>query len=87
MLNGLDNVEARRWVNDKVHAMVAKDETTGLAREDSVGYQCIIDGGTEGFMGQARLIIPYKTACYECTLNTMTASNAVPMCTIAAIPR
>jgi len=87
VLNGLDNVEARRWVNKKVCDMVEKNPVTGLPLAENIGYQCIVDGGTEGFMGQARLIIPFKTACYECSLRTMTKETTVPMCTIAAIPR
>jgi len=87
VLNGLDNVEARRWVNKKVCDMVPKHPKTGLAKPDYIGYQCIVDGGTEGLLGQSRLIIPFKTACYECSLSTMTKETTVPMCTIAAIPR
>ena len=49
--------------------------------------KAIVDGGTESFSGQARIIIPYKTACFDCTLNTMSNSNVFNFCTIAETPR
>jgi ubiquitin-activating enzyme E1 C len=81
---GLDNVEARRWLNSMIHSIVEFD-SQGEVRPESV--RPLIDGGTEGFKGQARLIIPYKTACFECTMKMMTPQVNFPLCTIAETPR
>lgn len=47
----------------------------------------MIDGGTEGFKGQSRVIIPTMTSCIECQLDMHAPRAAVPLCTIASIPR
>merc|ERR1712066_618580 len=46
-----------------------------------------IDGGTEGFLGQCRLFIPMMSACFECSVGTMTPPKVFQSCTIASIPR
>ncbi|KEZ44563.1 hypothetical protein SAPIO_CDS3592 [Scedosporium apiospermum] len=77
---GLDNIEARRWINAKLVALA----------EEGDGPDCIkpmIDGGTEGFKGQARVIIPSMTSCFECQLDMHAPRAAVPLCTLASIPR
>jgi len=47
----------------------------------------LIDGGTEGFRGQARVIIPTQTSCYECSLDMLAKRAVYPVCTIATTPR
>lgn len=76
---GLDSIEARRWINATLVNMV--DENNGESLKP------LIDGGTEGFKGQARVIIPTMTSCYECSLDMLNKPTAFPICTIANTPR
>ncbi|CRK35177.1 hypothetical protein BN1708_006677 [Verticillium longisporum] len=77
---GLDSIEARRWIN----AMLVSIAEEG---EDADCLIPMIDGGTEGFKGQARVIVPTITSCIECQLDMHAPRAAVPLCTIASIPR
>ncbi|KAG7814109.1 hypothetical protein KL921_000383 [Ogataea angusta] len=74
---GLDSIEARRWMNEKLVSLAA---TTG---------QIIpwIDGGTEGFQGSVKLMIPTLTACFECYMKLVPAQTTYPLCTLASTPR
>lgn len=72
---GLDNVEARRWINALL---------VGIADTDLIP---MVDGGTEGFRGQARVIIPTVTSCFECSLDLILPKLTYPVCTIANTPR
>ncbi|KAI8923686.1 hypothetical protein BC831DRAFT_514011 [Entophlyctis helioformis] len=76
---GLDSVEARRWMNATIVGM--------FDDEDPDTLKPIIDGGTEGFKGQSRVILPTISACYECSLDMQTKPVTFPMCTIANTPR
>ncbi|KAJ5899625.1 NEDD8-activating enzyme E1 catalytic subunit, partial [Penicillium taxi] len=76
---GLDSIEARRWINSTLVDMVDMDHPESL--------KPLVDGGTEGFKGQARVILPTLTSCIECQLDMHAPRKAVPLCTIATIPR
>ncbi|EEB05854.1 NEDD8 activating enzyme [Schizosaccharomyces japonicus yFS275] len=76
---GLDSVEARRWVNATLVSMVDDDDPQSL--------KALIDGGCEGFRGQARVILPTITSCYECSLDMLPSKKTYPICTIANKPR
>ena len=76
---GLDSIEARRWINSMLVGMVDGNDPDSL--------KPLIDGGTEGFKGQARVIFPTMTSCIECQLDMHAPRAAVPLCTLATIPR
>lgn len=76
---GLDSIEARRWINATLVDMVDMENPESL--------KPLIDGGTEGFKGQARVILPTISSCIECQLSMHAPRAAVPLCTLATIPR
>lgn len=73
---GLDNVEARRWINALLVELTEDDVLIPM-----------VDGGTEGFRGQARVILPRISSCFECLLDMLAPRTTYPVCTIANTPR
>lgn len=80
---GLDSIIARRWMNSMLISMLNYED--GILDQSSLIP--MIDGGTEGFKGNARVILPGMTACIECTLELYPPQINFPMCTIAHTPR
>ena len=73
-----------RWLNGRINNLVEFDDDGDPIPETIIP---LIDGGTEGFSGQSRLILPRITSCFECSLDAFAPSKAVPLCTIAETPR
>ncbi|GJJ78034.1 NEDD8-activating enzyme E1 [Entomortierella parvispora] len=76
---GLDSIEARRWMNATLFGMFDPENPDTM--------KPLIDGGTEGFKGQARVILPGNTSCYECSMDMLSKPTGFPLCTIANTPR
>jgi len=81
---GLDSIVARRWINGMLLSMLRYEEDGTL---DTSSIVPMIDGGTEGFKGNARVILPGLSACIECTLDLFPPQVNYPLCTIANTPR
>ena len=85
IIGGLDNVEARSYINQKVHDLVEFDENGKPIPDTVIPF---IDGGTEGFRGQAKVIIPYTTSCFDCDTEIINVDRkSYATCTIAGNPR
>jgi ubiquitin-activating enzyme E1 C len=81
---GLDSLEARRYMNT-VACSFLEFEEDGSPKLSSI--KPMIDGGTEGFRGHARVLIPGVTPCFECTLWLFPPQTKYPLCTLAETPR
>jgi ubiquitin-activating enzyme E1 C len=75
---------ARRWINGMIISLV-KYEEDGTVDQSTIIP--LLDGGTEGFKGNARVIYPTLTACIDCTLDLYPPQISYPLCTIANTPR
>jgi len=91
VIAGLDNLEARRYMNSVLHEIVEyeKDEASGEMIPDRATQIPFIDGGTEGFKGHCRVVMPGdpNSACLDCTLDLFPPQVTYPLCTIANTPR
>ena len=54
---------------------------------DPASFKVMVDGGTEGLKGHARVIIPGLTPCFDCTLWLFPPQTKFPLCTLAETPR
>ncbi|XP_012231863.1 NEDD8-activating enzyme E1 catalytic subunit [Linepithema humile] len=80
---GLDSIVARRWLNSMLLSLLVYED----GELDKSTVIPLIDGGTEGFKGNARLILPGLSPCIECTLDLYPPQVTYPLCTIANTPR
>ncbi|KAL1132836.1 hypothetical protein AAG570_010788 [Ranatra chinensis] len=83
IVSGLDSIVARRWMNGMILSLLSYNE----GELDQSTLIPMVDGGTEGFKGNARVILPGISACIECTLDLFPPQVTYPLCTIANTPR
>ncbi|CAM6095047.1 unnamed protein product [Calypogeia fissa] len=81
---GLDSLEARSYINAVVCGFLEyePDGTPDLAT-----IKPMVDGGTEGFKGHARVILPGVTPCFQCSMWLFPPQATFPLCTLAETPR
>ncbi|CAK9318611.1 unnamed protein product [Citrullus colocynthis] len=81
---GLDSIEARSYINSVACSFLEYDSDDNPLEET---IKPMVDGGTEGFKGHARVILPGVTPCFECTIWLFPPQVKFPLCTLAETPR
>ncbi|KAK4775723.1 hypothetical protein SAY87_023684 [Trapa incisa] len=81
---GLDSIEARSYINAVACSFLEYDADDNPKEET---MKPMVDGGTEGFQGHARVILPGLTPCFECTIWLFPPQVKFPLCTLAETPR
>lgn len=81
---GLDSLEARSYINAVVCSFLEYD-SDDKPREETI--KPMVDGGTQGFGGHARVVLPGITACIECSMWVFPPQVKFPLCTLAETPR
>ncbi|XP_050216158.1 NEDD8-activating enzyme E1 catalytic subunit [Mercurialis annua] len=81
---GLDSIEARSYINSVVCSFLEYDSEDKPQEGTMIP---MVDGGTEGFKGHARVIMPGVTPCFECTIWLFPPQVKFPLCTLAETPR
>ncbi|KAJ4789560.1 NEDD8-activating enzyme E1 catalytic subunit [Rhynchospora pubera] len=81
---GLDSIEARSYINSVACGFLEYDADDNPLLET---VKPMVDGGTEGFKGHARVILPGTTPCFECNIWLFPPQVKFPLCTLAETPR
>ncbi|CAA2995056.1 NEDD8-activating enzyme E1 catalytic subunit [Olea europaea subsp. europaea] len=81
---GLDSIEARSYINAVACDFLEYDSDDNPLEET---VKPMVDGGTEGFKGHARIIVPGTTPCFERTIWLFPPQVKFPLCTLAKTPR
>lgn len=81
---GLDSIEARSYINGVACSFLEYDDDNNPLEAT---IKPMVDGGTEGFKGHARVIMPGVTPCFECTIWLFPPQVKFPLCTLAETPR
>lgn len=79
IISGLDSINARKWINETIWRIYNNSNN-----EKSIIF---FDGGTEGFQGSIKIIIPGITACFQCYQSLIPDKIVYPLCTLANTPR
>jgi len=87
IVSGLDSIKARRWLNQKLLELAALKDGSDTEWDPMTCIPCI-NGGTEGFKGETRVIQAHQTPCFECLVELFPKDPFnFPMCTVAHTPR